>query len=162
MQLRERVGIRLRSLAFLFDPDRIARMSLLSAAGELKTSPPDLITGEWMDARIDRSVRLALLQDVEDEVEGTAIDPEDSSFEFAAETLGVPMEMTRRSVIRFNALDYPARKAFVETAVAGKRVRDSVEAGLGSMEEFVDGLRQALTALGMMSEKPGPGNLKGG
>jgi len=153
-QLRERVGIRLRECAFLFDPDRIARMSLLSAVGELETFPPDLVTEEWMDERIDRSVRLAILQDVEDELDGVAIDPEDSSFEFAAETLGVPLEMTRGSVVRFNALDYPARKAFIETAVAGKRVRDSVEAGLGSLEEYLNHLRQALIALGMIAERP--------
>jgi len=151
-QLRERVGIRLRSQAFLFDPERIARLSLIRIAGETSLEAPEIYSGTWIDERIDEAVRATLQQDAEDELEGVVIGEErdDSAYAFMLDSLGIPMEQTRGAVVRFNVLPYSIRKPFVEVAVVGKHIKECIEEGLGSEEEILESLRTALSALGML------------
>lgn len=151
-RVRERVGIRLRSQAFLFDPDRIATQSLIRVAGETTLDEPELITGEWLDARIDEAIRTAISDDAESELQGVEVDEEevDSSYEFLLDALGIPPSLARGAATRFNVLPYAKRKAFVELAVVGKRLKECVEDGLGTKEEILDSVRGALSALGML------------
>ena len=151
-QVRERVGIRLRSQAFLFDPDRIATLSLIRVAGEMALDEPEIMSGEWLDARIDEAIRTAITDDVENELQGVELDKEeaDNSYEFLLDGLGIPSNLARGAVTRFNVLPYAKRKAFVELGVVGKRLKECVEEGLGTEAEILDSIRGALTALGML------------
>ena len=150
--VRERVGLRLRVRAYLFDPERIAHWTLVQVVGESVLDSPDRITGSWIDERIDVAIRIAQRQDLAAEDAGEPIDEDDpdGAYLFVLDSLGVPLASARASVCAFNALDLPVRKAFLEVAVVGKPLAECVEDGLGSKAEILDSLRQALRSLGMM------------
>jgi len=156
--VRERVGMRLRVRAFLFDPERIAHWTLVQIVGESVLDSPDLVTGAWIDERIDIAIRIAQREDLEAEEAGTPIDEDDpdGAYLFVLDSLGVPLANARASVCAFNALELAIRKVFVEIAVVGKPVAECVEDGLGSKPEILDSLRQALRSLGMMKASEPP------
>jgi hypothetical protein len=138
--LRGRSDARMRSLAYLIWLPRLELKTaarVAHAALEYAGDPP---LAEWLASQVDRAIDDVLVEDRE----GLA---ERGDYDFVAKLWRTTPEVARRSIVAFNDLPYPARRAYWYVVVDGKSLQSCVEQGLGHRKQVEARLRRALATL---------------
>ena len=155
LEIEPRCRERLDTLAFLVDLSRthlraVARVA--HAATRWRGTPP---FREWLQERIDFSIRELVTEDREEERAGMLpSEPLDPRYGFVSDVLGIEPELGRRACLAFNSLPDRVRCSYYAVAVLGSTVNDRVAEGYGPPERVRADIKMALQAISRAIGRP--------
>ena len=146
---------RLWERALLLDHKAVSKrcFARVARAGPLYRGHPPL--DRWLRDRFDQSIRELLSEDVEAELQGLPVDPEDTRVELLTRTLGLEPGLVRRASIRFNGAPRRSREAFFRVALEGRTIREHGFSVDRTHDQVVADLERAVRALSAPASSDG-------
>ncbi len=142
---------RLGDVGYLLDAERLMARVFARVAHDADLYEDESF-GEWLDVRIDKSIRELVREDREEERRGELPDPNDVRYQFLTELLGLEAGLCRRASIAINDLDEPTRIAFTAVAMRGRTIQQCIESGLGTLEQIRERIRTAILAISRIAD----------
>lgn len=163
LRLAERCAQRARAAAVFVDPDRLCHAAIGRIAYEADDAPARDGDGAstlatWIDQRIDASITALLVDDEQEERQGSEpLDGWDARYAFVTKALVLQPEQGRTACVTFNGLHPATRRIFFALIIEGRTVASCVDAGLGSREDLRAACETGLRAL-LLGERPDSGS----
>lgn len=151
LHLLERCARRVRDEAFLLDVERVHEDVLAGITLSASTLPESSHAADWddwLDERIEESMRCLLTSDQEGRRAGYGqLEEWDARYEFLTLTLGIAPRNSREACVAFNGLCADVRQAFFALVMEGKTIEVCLSEGLGPREKLLERCLHALRAL---------------
>jgi hypothetical protein len=153
--LRGRSDARMRALAYLIWLPRLELKSAARVAHAALNYAGEPHLAEWLAFQVDLAIEDVLVEDRE----GLA---EPGDYDFAATLWRTTPEVARRSIVAFNDLPFPARRAYWALAIDGRTIAACVGQGMGTKREIEARVTRALITLLQQTDPGGPDAPDGG